>query len=44
MIAVIIPAAAPHVAADVAVYSARYGLPAPRLRVLTYGNVPPAVR
>jgi subtilase family serine protease len=40
VIAVIIPAAAPHVAADVAVYSARYGLPTPRIRVLTYGNVP----
>ena len=41
MIAVIVPSAAPHVAGDVGVYSARYGLPAPHLRVLTYGNVPP---
>lgn len=41
VIAVIIPAAAPHVTADVAVYSARYGLPAPRVRVLSYGSVPP---
>lgn len=40
VIAVIIPAAAPHVASDVAVYSAHYGLPAPRITVLAYGNVP----
>jgi subtilase family serine protease len=40
VIAVIIPAAAPHVAADVAVYSRRYGLPAPQVRVLSYGRVP----
>lgn len=40
VIAVIIPSAAPHVAADLAVYSRRYGLPAPQLRVLSYGHVP----
>jgi subtilase family serine protease len=40
VIAVIIPSAAPHVAADLAVYSRRYGLPAPRVRVLSYGRVP----
>jgi kumamolisin len=40
VIAVIIPAAAPHVAVDVAVYSRRYGLPAPRVRVLSYGRIP----
>lgn len=40
VIAVIIPSAAPRVAADVAVYSRRYGLPAPQLRVLSYGHVP----
>jgi subtilase family serine protease len=40
VIAVIIPSAAPHVAADLAAYSRRYGLPAPQLRVLSYGHVP----
>lgn len=42
VIAVIIPSAAPHVDSDIAVYSARYGLPAPKVRVLTYGTVPPS--
>jgi subtilase family serine protease len=42
-IAVIAPALAPRVASDVAVYSARYGLPTPHLRVLAYGDaLPPA--
>jgi subtilase family serine protease len=40
VIAVIIPSAAPYAAADLAVYSRRYGLPAARLRVLSYGQVP----
>lgn len=38
-IAVIIPSAAPHVTADLATYSRRYGLPAPRVQVLSYGHV-----
>jgi kumamolisin len=40
VIAVIVPSAAPRVAADVAVYSRRYGLPVPRVRELSYGRVP----
>lgn len=39
VIAVIIPStAAPHVAADLAVYSRRYRLPTPQVRVLSYGQ------
>jgi subtilase family serine protease len=38
-IAVIIPAAAPHAAADITRYSLASGLPAPQVKVLAYGNV-----
>ncbi len=38
----IIPAAGPDAASDLGVYSARYGLPTPRVRVLSFGGPAPA--
>jgi len=41
-VAVIVPYAGPRVAADLAVYSRRYGLPVPRVRQFRYQDAPPA--